>query len=82
MLDPGAAPKPKAAASAAAAAAASGTAPGSGTTNSTDEEMVPTTVVRPGDVLRVLPGERIPVDGAVIEGRCSVDESMMTGESR
>lgn len=34
-----------------------------------------------GNRLRVRPGEKIPVDGAVIEGRCSVDESMVTGES-
>ncbi len=34
-----------------------------------------------GDTLVVRPGERIPVDGIVIEGRSSVDESMLTGES-
>jgi len=42
---------------------------------------VPTSSIRKGDVLRVLPGERVPVDGEIVEGRCSLDESMLTGES-
>ena len=42
---------------------------------------VPVEHVAVGDTLRVRPGERIPVDGAVIEGSSSVDESMMTGEA-
>jgi len=37
--------------------------------------------VRPGDLLRVRPGEKIPVDGTVREGQSSVDESMVTGEA-
>jgi Cu+-exporting ATPase len=44
------------------------------------EEDVALDQVRAGDRLRVLPGEKIPVDGSVIEGTSSVDESMVTGE--
>jgi Cu+-exporting ATPase len=42
---------------------------------------VPIEAVQVGDLLRVRPGEKIPVDGSVIDGRSSVDESMVTGES-
>ena len=44
------------------------------------ERDVPLASVQPGDVLRVRPGEKVPVDGVVIEGRSTVDESMLTGE--
>jgi Cu+-exporting ATPase len=44
------------------------------------EEDVPLDQVAVGDRLRVRPGERVPVDGAVLEGRSAVDESMITGE--
>src|SRR5205085_5208862 len=44
------------------------------------EKDVPLDEVQPGDRLRVRPGEKIPVDGEVIEGASSVDESMVTGE--
>ena len=45
-----------------------------------DEEEVPLEAVAVGDRLRVRPGERVPVDGVVLEGRSSVDESMISGE--
>jgi Cu+-exporting ATPase len=41
---------------------------------------VPIEHIQPGDILRVRPGEKVPVDGVVIEGRSSVDESLLTGE--
>jgi len=44
------------------------------------EEDVSLDEVRPGDRLRVRPGERVPVDGVVLDGTSSVDESMVTGE--
>jgi P-type E1-E2 ATPase len=46
-----------------------------------EEALVPTGAVRPGDFVRVLPGERFPVDGEIESGVCSADESMLTGES-
>ncbi len=44
------------------------------------EEDVALELVEVGDILRVRPGEKIPVDGSVVEGRSSVDESMISGE--
>ena len=44
------------------------------------EEDVPLEHVQVGDVLRVRPGEKVPVDGVVVEGHSSVDESMISGE--
>ncbi|HWA28677.1 MAG TPA: copper-translocating P-type ATPase [Lacunisphaera sp.] len=44
------------------------------------EEDVPVGAVRPGDLLRVRPGENLPVDGVLVEGTAEIDESMLTGE--
>jgi Cu+-exporting ATPase len=44
------------------------------------ETDVPLETVKPGDLLRVRPGEKIPVDGQITEGRSAVDEAMVTGE--
>jgi Cu+-exporting ATPase len=45
------------------------------------ETVVPLEEVRPGDSIVVLPGERFPVDATIFEGRTTVDESLLTGES-
>ena len=45
------------------------------------EYTVPVSEVKAGDVLRILPGETVPVDGTVLRGETSVDQSVMTGES-
>ena len=45
-----------------------------------DESDIPLDRVRPGQRLRVRPGEKVPVDGVVLEGASSIDESMVTGE--
>jgi Cu+-exporting ATPase len=44
------------------------------------EEDIPLEQVQPGDTLRVHPGEKVPVDGTVVDGQSNVDESMVTGE--
>ncbi|MDQ3283705.1 MAG: heavy metal translocating P-type ATPase [Acidobacteriota bacterium] len=44
------------------------------------EEDVPLEQVQPGDTLRIRPGEKVPVDGVVVEGTSNVDEAMVTGE--
>ncbi|HVF33068.1 MAG TPA: heavy metal translocating P-type ATPase, partial [Acidimicrobiales bacterium] len=45
------------------------------------ERRIPADEVRVGDHLRIRPGEKVPVDGIVVDGRSAVDESMLTGES-
>jgi Cu+-exporting ATPase len=44
------------------------------------EQDLPLELIQPGDTVRIRPGEKIPVDGMVIEGQSAVDESMLTGE--
>jgi copper-transporting P-type ATPase V len=46
-----------------------------------EERQIPVDEVQPGQLLRVRPGEKIPVDGEVVDGGSAVDESMLTGES-
>jgi len=50
-------------------------------TDGGNERIIPIEEVEVGDIIVVRPGEKIPVDGEVIEGRTSMDESMLTGES-
>ncbi len=44
------------------------------------EEDVPVDAIQPGDLIRVKPGEKVPLDGVVVEGKSHIDESMITGE--
>ena len=45
------------------------------------EEVVPAEQVKVGDMIRVLPGETVPVDGVIVSGQTSVNQAVMTGES-
>lgn len=49
--------------------------------NTYKEQFIPVSQIKTGDLLRILPGEAIPVDGKIISGNTSVDQSIMTGES-
>ncbi len=46
-----------------------------------EEKQIPISMVKLGDIVVIRPGERIPVDGVIIEGRSAIDESMLSGES-
>ncbi|MFL6505481.1 MAG: copper-transporting P-type ATPase [Candidatus Udaeobacter sp.] len=45
-----------------------------------EEEEIPVDAIQKGDLLRVRPGEKVPIDGVIVEGQSNVDESMITGE--
>ena len=47
---------------------------------SAPETLLPLSAIEPNDLIRVLPGDRIPLDGLILHGRSSIDESMLTGE--
>ncbi len=51
-------------------------------TDSGGMEDVPVTELKPGDKVVVKPGEKVPIDGRIVEGRTSVNEAMLTGESK
>jgi P-type Cu+ transporter len=44
------------------------------------EEDIPVDAIQKGDLLRVRPGEKVPIDGVIVEGQSNIDESMITGE--
>jgi len=44
------------------------------------ETLLPLSAIEPNDLIRILPGDRIPLDGIILHGRSSIDESMLTGE--
>ena len=50
-------------------------------TSGIQEEIIPVEQIKEGDILRILPGETIPVDGEIAEGNTSIDQSIITGES-
>jgi Cu2+-exporting ATPase len=62
--------------------AAPGPSPDPGSTATAVTRMVPLVSVQPGDLVEVVPGERIPLDGVVVSGESEVDEAILTGEAR
>ncbi|MGF1534909.1 MAG: heavy metal translocating P-type ATPase [Elainellaceae cyanobacterium] len=56
-------------------------ASGSGRFDVSQSQMIPAEALQVGQVLAVLPGEKIPADGVILQGKTTVDESMLTGES-
>ena len=54
--------------------------PGSTDYASASETLLPLSAIEPNDLVRILPGDRIPLDGLIVHGRSSIDESMLTGE--
>jgi P-type Cu+ transporter len=54
---------------------------GGGAATTTEQEKdIPVDAIQKGDLLRVRPGEKVPIDGVIIEGQSNIDESMITGE--
>ena len=49
-------------------------------TTTEQEEEIPVDAIQKGDMLRVRPGEKVPIDGVIVEGKSNIDESMITGE--
>ncbi|GIM14913.1 hypothetical protein Vretimale_17774, partial [Volvox reticuliferus] len=76
VLDPGVAPGVAGSSGAPVAAKA-----GTGAGPVVEYLEVPTNSVRAGDILRILPGEKVPVDGELLSGECCCDEALLSGES-
>ncbi len=55
---------------------------GANTVDAIGSISIPTSMIRTGDVIQVFPSETIPVDGEIVMGACSVDEALLTGESK
>src|SRR6266478_1127557 len=54
---------------------------GEGAATNWQEEEIPVDAIQKGDLLRVRPGEKVPIDGVIVEGQSNIDESMITGEA-